>query len=143
MKDACDSKCDHDTEAVRTETPAGPPVNLVQGEIHKPCGMCFSRAQRREMLRDAKRRNREWYCCARDTRTGARSRSLGKHAHSAQSAAHDHVTGKDFWRADPSATRAVKRRMDVMHFYLLGIAPPIVSVEEAIRLHAFGEESPS
>lgn len=88
------------------------------GKSHEPCPMCFPRAQRRKMTRDAKRRHAGWKCCAIDARTGAREHDLGKHEHAAQLSAHDHRTGAFFWAADPSATRAIKRRMLSVQFWL-------------------------
>ena len=96
-------------DAPHTETPPGVPEKAEPQ--HKFCERCLTRAQRRQLKRDSKRRNSKWQCCAVDPRTGARLHSLGKHNHSAQQAAHDHPTGERAWTGDPSMTRAVRARL--------------------------------
>lgn len=108
---------------------------------HTPetCHMCRTRQQRRLMHRLLRHPRRSYACCAlkRASDTGRTSR--GRHNHARDDGALDHETGTNFWTNDPSATRAVKFRMQRMPFYLRNVDPPIRTLDEVGRPIGPGE----
>lgn len=104
---------------------------------HTPCQDCLSRRERRAMKHRQKRRI--YRCCDaldKDRGYGVHT-SPGAHSHLPAPGPLDHASGENFWANDPSATRAVRTRMERMPFYLAGMEVPLLDdPDRAFKLAA-------